>query len=177
MRRTAPLLFCLLTVIPGYALAESMQDQLAAVVQAENQGKAQEQSEQDAREAQYQQQQRIYEQRQAQASRERAKRLAAAQAIANQKAADSLADKNRDRAYQDQLRDLDLQQRKLQLEQETARVKRENDYIDQDLKKQAAQTEVIQSEADANRNLSQGGKNLLTSEGKAREEKADKWFN
>ncbi len=86
-------------------------------------------------------------------------------------------DKARDQSYEDELRRLEIQKQKLALAREEARVKRENEFIDQELKSKAAQTDVIQSHADANRNLSEGGRDLLQSEGKAREEKASGWFN
>ncbi|MBB0677941.1 DUF5384 family protein [Escherichia coli] len=58
-----------------------------------------------------------------------------------------------------------------------ARVKRENEFIDQELKHKAAQTDVVQSEADANRNMTEGGRDLMKSVGKAEENKSDSWFN
>ncbi|EMB2600384.1 DUF5384 family protein, partial [Salmonella enterica subsp. enterica serovar Cerro] len=64
-----------------------------------------------------------------------------------------------------------------QSNREEARVKRENEFIDQELKNKAAQTDVIQSNADSNRNMSEGGRDLMKSEGKAREKKASGWFN
>ncbi len=60
---------------------------------------------------------------------------------------------------------------------EEARVKRENEFIDQELKHKAAQTDVVQSEADANRNMTEGGRDLMKSVGKAEENKSDSWFN
>lgn len=92
-------------------------------------------------------------------------------------AAEAAQDKARDQSYKDELRRLEIQKQKLALAREEARVKRENEFIDQELKSKAAQTDVIQSHADANRNLSEGGHDLLQSEGKAREEKASGWFN
>jgi hypothetical protein len=77
------------------------------------------------------------------------------------------ADKRRDQAYQDKLRDLDVQQRTLAVEAEKARVARANEYIDQDLKEQAARTDVVQSNADATRNVSAGAKTLLEKTGEA----------
>ncbi|MGC6746505.1 DUF5384 family protein [Escherichia coli] len=48
-----------------------------------------------------------------------------------------------------------------------------NDFIEQELKERAAKTDVIQSEADANRNISTGSKDLLQKRReKAREKKA-----
>ncbi len=40
-----------------------------------------------------------------------------------------------------------------------------------------AQTDVVQSEADANRNMTEGGRDLMKSVGKAEENKSDSWFN
>ncbi|MDU7958844.1 MAG: DUF5384 family protein, partial [Escherichia coli] len=57
------------------------------------------------------------------------------------------------------------------------RVKRENEFIDQELKHKVAQTDVVQSEADANRNMTEGGRDLMKSVGKAEENKSDSWFN
>ena len=42
---------------------------------------------------------------------------------------------------------------------------------------EAAQTDVVQSEADANRNMTEGGRDLMKSVGKAEENKSDSWFN
>ncbi len=85
-------------------------------------------------------------------------------------------DKKRDQAYEDELRKLQLESMKLELQAKAARVQRENDFIEQELKERAAKTDVIQSEADANRNISTGSKDLLQSEGKAREKKASSWW-
>ncbi|MBS2146038.1 DUF5384 family protein, partial [Salmonella enterica subsp. enterica serovar 1,4,[5],12:i:-] len=65
------------------------------------------------------------------------------------------ADKNRDQKYEDELRTLEIEKQKLALAREEARVKRENEFIDQELKNKAAQTDVIQSHADSNRNISE----------------------
>ncbi len=87
------------------------------------------------------------------------------------------ADKKRDQSYEDELRSLEIQKQKLALAKEEARVKRENEFIDQELKHKAAQTDVVQSEADANRNMTEGGRDLMKSVGKAEENKSDSWFN
>lgn len=107
----------------------------------------------------------------------------AATAAANKKArqdkldAEASADKKRDQSYEDELRSLEIQKQKLALAKEEARVKRENEFIDQELKHKAAQTDVVQSEADANRNMTEGGRDLMKSVGKAEENKSDSWFN
>jgi hypothetical protein len=87
--------------------------------------------------------------------------------LRQQKEAEAEADKKRDQGYQDQLRALDVQQKALAVEAEKARVARSNEYIDQELKEKAAQTDVIKSEADSNRDLSQGTKTLLEKTGDA----------
>jgi hypothetical protein len=80
-------------------------------------------------------------------------------------------------AYEDQQRDMDLQERKLKLQAEQVRVNRENDVIDAQLKRENAQTDVVQSNADANRNISEGGKSLLEDTGKAKVKEASSWFS
>ncbi|EIY1188607.1 DUF5384 family protein [Salmonella enterica] len=179
----------------------SVQDQLAAVAQAEQQGKNEENRQRDALQAKRDQEAQQERQRQANAAavaKQRAKAAAVAKqrakaaAVAKQRAkaaeaerkarqaklaAEAAQDKARDQSYKDELRRLEIQKQKLALAREEARVKRENEFIDQELKSKAAQTDVIQSHADANRNLSEGGHDLLQSEGKAREEKASGWFN
>ena len=83
----------------------------------------------------------------------------------------------RDQSYEDELRSFRDSETKLALAKEEARVKRENEFIDQELKQKAAQTDVVQSEADANRNMTEGGRDLMKSVGKAEENKSDSWFN
>lgn len=51
-------------------------------------------------------------------------------------------------------------------------VKRTDEFIDRDLKQKDASTDVIQSGADAIRNLSDGKKEKMKSEGRAEEKKA-----
>ncbi|WP_265474214.1 DUF5384 family protein [Mergibacter septicus] len=87
-----------------------------------------------------------------------------------------IADKRRDQAYEDQLRLLQLEEMKLELERKKARVKREDDFIEQELKREAAKTDVIQSDADARRNISKGTETLLIKEGEARVKKESGFF-
>lgn len=63
--------------------------------------------------------------------------------------------------YQERLRDIEIESLKLEIEAKKAEVTRANDFIDQKLKKMTAETDVIQSDADVNRNLSEGTKTLL----------------
>jgi hypothetical protein len=71
------------------------------------------------------------------------------------------ADKLRDQVYTDQLRSIQIQEEQTQLEMDKAKADRANAYIDQDLARDKAQTDVIQSNADANRNVSVGIKTYL----------------
>ena len=114
---------------------------------------------------------------QANAAAKQKARMAAA--AAKQKAIDEerLADKSRDQSFEDKQRALALQKMELDLEREKARVKREDDFINAELAKQKAQTDVIQSDADSSRNISTGAKDLMQSEGEARKEKAGSWFD
>ena len=161
------------------AIASSLQDQLSAVAEAEQQGKNEEQRQHDEWVAERNREIQQEKQRRAQAAANKR----AATAAANKKArqdkldAEASADKKRDQSYEDELRSLEIQKQKLALAKEEARVKRENEFIDQELKHKAAQTDVVQSEADANRNMTEGGRDLMKSVGKAEENKSDSWFN
>ncbi|XEV14967.1 DUF5384 family protein (plasmid) [Vibrio alginolyticus] len=99
------------------------------------------------------------------------------QRLANEtKDAERLADKYRDQSFEDELRKMQLEEMKLELAKK-ARVERENEVIDAELSHAEATTDVIQSKADSNRNISQGVKSALESEGKAKEEEASGWFH
>lgn len=87
-----------------------------------------------------------------------------------------LADKYREQSFEDQVRQMKLDEMRLELERKKTRIAREDDLIDSELKHANAKTDVLQSEADANRNVSTGVKSALESEGRAKEEKASKWF-
>lgn len=155
----------------------SLTDQINAVGAAVSEQKDQEAAEQATRDAQYQRAQA--EQRRAAEANTRAAAAARAteRARLDKLAAARQAREAKDESYQDQLRDLDLQQKKLQLQAQQTAVNRENDMIDQKLKHDAAETDLVQSKADANRNLSQGEKTLLQDSGTAKVKKASSWFN
>lgn len=162
------------------SLADSLQNQISAVAQAQQQGVNEENRERDAqqaildREAQQESQRRAYA---AALAEQRAKAIAAERKMRREKIENEAAnDKKRDELYEDELRNLEIQKQKLAVAREDARVKRENEYIDQELKNQAANTDLIQSKADSNRNISEGGKDLMKSEGKAEEKKESSWF-
>lgn len=165
----------------GNGFASSLQAQLSAVAQAEQQGKAEEQRLKDIQKEKIDAIERREQQKRARivAESNRKAAIAAAEKKARREKIDAemKADKTRDQGYEDELRKLEIQKQKLALAREEARVKRENDFIDQELKNKAAQTDVIQSNADSNRNMSEGGKELMKSEGKAREKKASGWFD
>jgi hypothetical protein len=72
------------------------------------------------------------------------------------------ADKLRDQAYGDQLRSIQIQEEQTQLDMDKAKAARANQYIDQDLNRQRAETDVVQSNADANRSVASGVKTYLS---------------
>ncbi|HCR85795.1 MAG TPA: hypothetical protein DIV86_03870 [Alphaproteobacteria bacterium] len=102
---------------------------------------------------------------------ERARKVEAqAREAAKQKAQDKLL--KRDLSYEDELRKVELENLKLELQARRTRVERSNEFIDQELKEQAAGTDLIQSNADAVRNISDGVKEKMKSQGRAEEKKA-----
>ncbi|WP_308075539.1 DUF5384 family protein [Escherichia marmotae] len=165
----------ILAAVSSPAFASSLQDQLSAVAEAEQQGKNEEQRQHDEWVAERNREIQQEKQRRANAQAAANKRAAAARQ--DKRDAEFTADKKRDQSYEDELRNLEIQKQKLALAKEEARVKRENEFIDQELKHKAAQTDVVQSEADANRNMTEGGRDLMKSVGKAEENKSDSWFN
>ena len=168
------LLCAILSTLSSTVFAASLQDQLSAVAEAEQQGKNEAKKEHDEWVAQRNRE--IQQEKQRRANAQAAER----QARQDKLDAEASKDKKRDQGYEDELRSLEIQKQKLALAREEARVKRENEFIDQELKRSAAHTDVVQSEADANRNMSEGGRDLLKSVGKAEEnkaEKSDSWFN
>ncbi|KAA0542477.1 DUF5384 family protein [Citrobacter portucalensis] len=175
------ILVTFLSTLSSTVYSSSLQDQLSAVAQAEQQGANEEKKQHDdwvaERNKQIQQDKQRRANAQAAANKKAAAAAAERQARQDKRDTEALQDKKRDQGYEDELRSLEIQKQKLALAKEEARVKRENEFIDQELKNKAAQTDVTQSEADANRNISEGGRDLMKSEGKAREDKADSWFN
>jgi hypothetical protein len=166
--------------------AQSMQEQLNAMRAAENEIKAA----QDAKRREYQRQQeqqaaeerarRAEEQAIAQKQRdaEEARRRASAdkaEAAARQQRETVAKEKQRNQAYEDELRKMSLEEKQLELQTKKAKVKRADDYIDQELNREKARTDVIQSEADATRNVSSGAKNMMTGIGKGEENKTKGW--
>ncbi len=119
----------------------------------------------------------------AQQEQDRQKAIAAqqeAQAKAQRAAAEArererLKDKARNQTFEDENRQIDLELRRAALEKEKARAKRSNEYIDQELKREGAVTDVVQSQADATRNVSQGEKDLRSGIGKGAAKSG--WFD
>lgn len=111
------------------------------------------------------------------AQAERMARLKEQRLATETKEAERLADKYRDQSFEDELRKMQIEEMKLELARKKARVEREDEVIDAELSHAEATTDVIQSKADSNRNLSQGVKSALESEGKAKEEEASSWFH
>ena len=119
----------------------------------------------------------------AQQEQERQKAIAAqqeAQMKAQKAAADARErerqkDKARNQTFEDENRQIDLELRKAALEKEKARAKRSNEYIDQELKREGAVTDVVQSKADATRNVSEGEKDLRSGMGKGASKSG--WFD
>lgn len=102
------------------------------------------------------------------------------QAIAAQQAkvrAERQRDAAHKQAYEDQRREIQLERERTELAVMKAKAARSNEYIDRELKSYDAQTDVIKSEADATRNISEGGRSLLQDTGKAQVKKASGWFN
>lgn len=162
------LMLCLVSTVFS-SFAASVQDQISAIAAAESAAKAEAKQRQDAEGDKWQQQQKTEQAR-------RAKAAAAKKAERERTLAEKKADKKRDQDFVDQLRQLEIQRQKLAIERESARMKRENEFIDQELNQSKATTDVIQPHADAN-HLSEGDKSL-ESAAKAEDEKAESksWF-
>ena len=114
----------------GSSFANSLREQLSAVAQTEQQGKAEEQRLMDIQREKIEENKRLEQKRRERARAEANRR--AAIASAERKAhrerieAELKADKNRDQKYEDELRKLEIEKQKLALAREEARVKREN---------------------------------------------------
>lgn len=84
--------------------------------------------------------------------------------------------KNRDLTYEDELRKMEIEEKKMALRAKQARLARVDEFIDQDLNRRKAETDVVQSTADAKRNISQGTKDMFTGLGKGAEAQGKKWW-
>jgi hypothetical protein len=158
-------------------LATNQFDQLHALEQQHQRevaAAAAEQARQAAAEQARLAEQRRVEQRQQQ----EAQRLAdnRASALRKEKQAEEQRLRNRNEKYEDQLRAMELESRQLELQARRAVTERTDDYIDADLNEQAARTDVLQSGADATRNLALGNKALLEDTGKAEVNRSSRIF-
>lgn len=113
--------------------------------------------------------------RQQQAAAQRAAQQRAAEQRQVQ-AAEEKRQRTREESYEDELRALELEERRLALQAKKAKVARANDYIDAELRDSAARTDVIQSEADAARNVSSGAKSLMEDAGEAEINRSNSLF-
>ncbi|MGB4072454.1 DUF5384 family protein [Pseudomonas sp.] len=108
-----------------------------------------------------------------------ASQQAAAQKAAAQRQVQDAENKRvrtREEGFEDELRALELEERKLELQAKRARAARANDYIDAELRESAAKTDVIQSDADASRNVTSGTKALLEDAGEAEVNRSNRLF-
>jgi hypothetical protein len=185
--RRAFLIFMGLFFSSGVLAELSLMDQISAVNQAHQQQKETEKAEAEAARL-------AAEKEAARKAAEAARQRRAAEALKRAELEARLADKQRDQDYEDELRRLELEERKLKLSEKKtdmnlgeekeririaemkARSERVDEFIDQDLKSRAATADVIQSQADANRNISEGAKSYMTSAGKAEEKEASRLF-
>jgi hypothetical protein len=149
MRNLTVVCFCILLSSAAYA-QQSLQQQIDAVDRVN-------QADIAAREQQQRQMQS--EQRLAQQKRD----------------AEIQQAKAHNQAYEDQERELQLEEQKTKLAVMKAKANRANDYIDQELNQEKAKTDVIQSDADANRNISQGEKSLMGGVGEGAAKKGSWW--
>lgn len=152
-------------LLPSLAQAQSLQEQIESVHRVEVN---RQRTEDAARTKAAAEEQKRAAQKAEQERQERA-RVDAAIAAKN---VELHSDKQRDQLFEDKVRDMQLEDAKLDLEMKRAKVNRANDYIEQELKAQAADTDVVQSRADVARNIADGAKEKMKSEGKAEERKA-----
>lgn len=171
--RLSVLALVMITVAPAASLGQTLQDRIATVYQA--------QQEREARQrAAYAAQQAVIRREHEEELAVQKARLAEVAARQRQQAAEAAADKKRDQSYEDKLRELNIERQELELQARKTAAGRENDYIDSDLARRAAETDVIRSgaedlrsQADANRNVSSGVKHYLEQSGAAAIKKSE----
>jgi hypothetical protein len=144
----AKLAIFLATTFSLGASAQTMAEQLQAMRAEQNRVKAEED----------------IKTRQVLAEQEARKRAAQERDREQQALADR--DRARARAYEDEQRRLDLAERKADISMRRARAERSNEFIDRELSREDAKNNVINSNADANRNISEGGRDMLKGIGK-----------
>jgi Family of unknown function (DUF5384) len=171
--RMSVLALVLVAVAPAASLGQTLQDQITAVYQAQQEQEARQRTAYAAQQAAIR---RAHEEELA----VQKARLAQAAARQREQAVEVAADKKRDQSYEDKLRELNIQRQELELQAQKTVGSRENDYINSDLARRAAETDVIRSgaeklrsQADANRNVSSGVKDYLDQSGAAAVKKAE----
>jgi hypothetical protein len=171
--RTSVLALMMLAAAPAAGLGQTLQDQINSVYQAQQEQEAQQR-------AAYAAQQAAIRREHEEVLAIQKARLAAVAAREREQAAEAAADKKRDQSYQDKLRELNIQRQEVELQAQKTLAGRENDYVDSDLARRAAETDVIssraenlRSQADANRNVSSGVKDYLDQSGAAAVKKAE----
>jgi hypothetical protein len=85
-------------------------------------------------------------------------------------------DKQRQQAFEDKQRELALRAQEIRLKELETRAGRQNDIIDHELKRQDAETDVVQSGADATRAIANGAGTHLTDRGIAEVKKQSAFF-
>jgi hypothetical protein len=161
--KAALLILCCMTF--GANGQTSLQEQINAMKATQSEAQAAEQARQAAYAASQAEAARKARQQAAAEQMRQDKLRQEAQARQDKLHDEALADKKRDQSYEDEERKLALESKKLDLQMKAAKAKRADDYIDQDLGRQKAQTDVIQSEADATRNVSKGAQDMMTGVG------------
>ena len=158
------LLAFVLVAVTSSVFAQSLQENLSAIAEAQNQNVAAEQR-------------RIYEQQAAQKAAQdkwNAQQAAASRAAAQRQAAinaEQARKRNRQEGYEDAHRNLELEERRAQVAMQQAKAKRANDYVDADLKRENARTDVVQSKADSTRAVATGQRDMMSGIGKGEGQK------
>lgn len=204
--RNALLLLSVLIVLPSgmaYAQSRSLSDQIDAVAAVQDRERArqrdwyQQQAEAEARAVAA----RAAAQRAAAAADERRREAIHDEAMADKKRGQAYedqlrqqqveagelkleavreaitTDKQRQQAFEDKQRELALRAEELRLKELETRAGRQNDIIDHELKRQDAETDVVQSGADATRAIANGAGTYLTDRGTAEVKKQSGFFS
>lgn len=149
---------------------DDLNSQLRQLRQAEQEGILAQQ-----KEAQLKQQ--AIERAKKKAEAAKAAQIARKQKLEEKKYEEYLADKKRDQDYEDLKRQIEIEDLRAQLEEKKAlskaKAKHADDFVNEELNRQKANTDVVQSKADATRSVSRGVENFLTPK---KEEKKSSWF-
>lgn len=105
--------------------------------------------------------------------KEQKRRIAAANKAREE---ERISDKKRFQAQEDEDRTLEIEGKQLDLQMKRARAARADEYVTQELNREKAATDAVQSSADAARNISEGEKELRSGIGKGAEAKGKSWF-